>query len=287
MNATTSLAARLRREPLVHFALGALALLAAERAHRALRPAAPSRPAVIVDDAFVAGLRARQAMLLGRAVTDDEARSLVREWVREEVLYREGVALGLADGDAIVRRRVVQKMEFALAARVHVATPDDRTLDAWRSAHMDRWREPARVTLTHALYTRDLRGDRTVNEARAELARALADAQFTPRGDPFVGGAHLESRSERDLATVFGDEGARAVMALPTGLWQGPIAGPFGAHLVRVEARFEGRVPALGEVRDAVLRDWTAHARDEALRAEIDRRLARWTVQRIAGSSAR
>ena len=55
--------------------------------------------------------------------------------------------------------------------------------------------------------------------------------------------------------------------------WTGPIASGFGLHIVRVSERREGRVPALGEVRDAVMREWTNDKRKE-LENERARRAA-------------
>lgn len=268
------------REPLVHFALGAALIFGVERARR--RDEGP-RP-IVVSDAFVRGLGERQRLLLGRPPTAAEEAELVRAWVREEVLYREGRAMRLDEGDGIVRRRVVQKMEFVIEAGVAVSAPTEEMLARWLAEHAEAWREPARVAFAQVLFARDRRGARALDDARAALARVRATtdtAACVALGDAFVAGHVFALRSERDVAAVFGDAMARAVMAMPAGAWSEPVESPYGAHLVRVTGREPGRLPALAEVREAVLRDWTSHAREEAAREAIARRAAAYRVVRV------
>jgi len=50
----------------------------------------------------------------GQAPSDVELRGLVDSYVLEEVLYRVALTMGLDQDDAIVRRRMRQKIEFRL-----------------------------------------------------------------------------------------------------------------------------------------------------------------------------
>ena len=47
-----------------------------------------------------------------RPPTPDEMHNLVEDKVREEILYREGLALGLDRGDTIVKRRLPRRWIF-------------------------------------------------------------------------------------------------------------------------------------------------------------------------------
>ena len=63
-----------------------------------------------------------------------------------------------------------------------------------------------------------------------------------------------------EIAKQFGEQFAATLGGLPPGQWQGPVESGYGAHLVLVSERTEGRLPALADVRDAVRREW-ANAR--------------------------
>ena len=72
---------------------------------------------------------------------------MVREFIREEVLYREGVALGLERDDVIVRRRIGQKMGFLIGDLAVPSEPDNETLAKYLEANRDKYREPPRLCL--------------------------------------------------------------------------------------------------------------------------------------------
>jgi len=72
-------------------------------------------------------------------------------------------------------------------------------------------------------------------------------------GDPTLLPRTYQLASQRIIARDFGDEFAREVVSLPTGDWSGPLYSPFGAHLVKLDARIEARFPELTEIRDAAL----------------------------------
>ena len=80
------------------------------------------------------------------------------------------------------------------------------------------------------------------------------------------------------VAEQFGDQFAAALGELPTGQWRGPVASTYGAHLVLVDDRTDGRVPALEEVRDVVRRDWANAQRTEASEKYYQALLRRYTI---------
>ena len=84
-----------------------------------------------------------------------------------------------------------------------------------------------------------------------------------------------------DLTSIghtFGEAFAEAVGKAEAGAWTGPIASAFGLHVVRVSERREGRSPALGEVRDAVMREWTNDKRNELENEHLTALLKRYEV---------
>src|SRR4051812_42950996 len=120
MAAFPARARRLLAEPMLHFlAIGALLFML----HARLHP--PGGERIVVSSAFLDALRQDHARRTGHPPTADEERGLVERHVDEEVLYREALALGLDRGDVIVRRRLIQKMEFVIRDAAPAAEPSD------------------------------------------------------------------------------------------------------------------------------------------------------------------
>lgn len=276
---------RWAREPLFHFvAIGAL-LFAIDHALAggASEGTGDTPEPIVVDRAFVEGLRARHRERTGREPDGREEEALVRDHVREEALYREARAAGLDEGDAIVRRRMVQKLEFLVAGSVQVREPRDEELEAWMREHEDALRVPSRVTIEHVFFARDRRGEAVERDAREalEVLRAARGRDGAAElGDPFVRGSALGPATEPQIAAAFGPAFARAVIELAPGEWQGPIASAYGAHLVRVTRRDEARTPALEEVRAQVAAAWIEARRAERAEQELARLVARHPVER-------
>jgi hypothetical protein len=266
---------RILREPLLHFlALGALLFWL----YAALNRGALEAPSeIVVDRARLESLAAQFERVWQRPPTAAELEGLVEGFVREEVLYREGLALRLDRDDPVVRRRVGQKMAFLADAQAP-AEASEAELQAWLDGHRDEYRVEPRYSLRQVYFDPARRGPRLeadVASARAALGRgaevALGDATLLP--------ASLEAAPGSEIARVFGQEFADAVAALPVGGWQGPLASSYGVHLIELHAREEGRTPALAEVRPAVERDLLRARADEAGEAFYRSLRERYTVR--------
>jgi peptidyl-prolyl cis-trans isomerase C len=260
-------------EPMVHFVvIGALIF----GVHARLRPA---RDRIVISAAFVDALRQEHARRTGKPPTEDEARGLVERYVDEEVLYREALALGLDRGDVIVRRRLVQKMEFVTQAAAPAGEPSDADLSRWVDAHADRYREAGAASLRHVFLSRDRRGDALTADAARLLAEVRGGADPGTLGDPFLHGSVFARRTARDLEATFGRAFAEAVSALPAGAWSDPIASSYGLHLVLVTERSPGGAPRLDDVRARARLDWLDQRREEANRATLRRLRDRYPVE--------
>ncbi len=199
-----------------------------------------------------------------RPPTQEELAGLVDEFVREEILYREALALGLDRDDTIVRRRMRQKLEFLSEDVAPVADPDDAALARHLAEHADAYRIEPQVALRQVFVSRDRRGDAALGDAQALLARLSADPAADALGDASLLPASLPLAPLGEVARVFGAVFAEEVVKLPSGRWSGPVESGFGLHLVFVETREEGRPAALDEVRAAVRNDWLSARRAEA-----------------------
>jgi hypothetical protein len=255
---------RVIREPLLHFLLlGALIFVAygVLTRHRTDKPGE-----VVVTKASIDNLVTGFTRTWQRPPTDDELHGLVRDYIREEVAYREALALGLDRDDMIVRRRLRQKLEFVsddLSTRTQPTTAD---LQAFMDAHKEKFESESlfsfqQIYFNPQLHERDL--DRVVSRALSNLQRSSAKGREAS-GDSFLLQPSYDNIPLSDVKKTFGEPFASAVAALPAHSWQGPIRSGYGTHLVYVAEHMEGRLPTLPEVRDQVRREYFAAKRREA-----------------------
>lgn len=265
---------RLLREPLLHFAiLGALLFAFYGWLHRG----APSGPNVIVlSSAKRASIEAQFAQVWQRPPTPQEMQGLVDAWIREEVFYREGLALGFDRDDPIVRRRVGQKVSFLVEGGAP-PPPTPQQLQAWLDANPDAYRIEPTYSLEQLYFDPTRHGDRL--EADIEAAQhALAQGE-TIAGDATMLPARVEAASASEVARIFGSEFAAALGEAPLAAWSDPIRSGFGLHLVRIDAREDGRPATLDEVRSAVERDLQNQRTQEADAAFYEELRAKYSVQ--------
>jgi hypothetical protein len=158
-----------------------------------------------------------------------------------------------------------QKLEFLLEGEAPLAEPTHAELERHLRAHPERFEEPARASFRQVYLSVDRRGETAARDGEALLARMRAsDAGWERAGDPLsLAPGHVDLAAP-EIASLFGRDFAAQLLALPVGSWEGPIASGYGLHLVRVGERSAARLPPLGEVREAVLRDWQAARRSEA-----------------------
>jgi hypothetical protein len=249
-------------------------LLAVQR--RFLPPAPRQR--IVVSPDVVRGLRQDFVRRTGGEPSPVEAAALLERYLDNEVLYREALAQGLDRGDIIVRRRLIQKMEFVLEASEPIAAPSDAELQQYLDTHAERYAMRDRVALTHVFVGTDRHGEAAESQAAALQAQLAAGADPTTLGDPFLRGREFKLYTETELAGVFGAAFAQAVMSLPLGEWSRPLRSSFGWHVVRLDQRTPGRVPDVREVRDSVMRDWLEERRAAAGRTALDRVRATYDI---------
>ncbi|WP_085034273.1 peptidyl-prolyl cis-trans isomerase [Ensifer aridi] len=261
---------KLLREPLFHFAIGGLALFAAY-AWLNDDTAASDRPEIRISDGHLRWVSETWSSQWRRTPSNDELRGLVAELVKEELLAREARALGLDQDDTVIRRRLAQKLTFLIEDAARIAEPKEGDLRQFYNAHPNMFRQEARVSFDHVFFSGSKRPD-----AAADARRVLAasdgpdETAIINQGDQWLAAARLEAGKESDIAAQFGPAFARAVAALPTGEWMGPIESAYGQHLVRVSEVVPAAVRPFAEVKAEVLAQW----RDEQRRNYERRYLA-------------
>ena len=270
---------KLLREPLVHFLLlgAGLFLVSGLVSQRT----GGDTNTIVVTQGHVEHLVAGFSRAWQRPPTQEELEGLVREYIREEVYYREALVMGLDKDDTVIRRRLRQKMEFLSEDVVAQAEPTEEDLRAYLNQHPEAFRVEQRFSFSHVYLNPERHGknlERDAEQLLARLNRVGIKADPTELGDPFLLDHTYEAVSVRDAARDFGEKFAAVLVELPVGQWQGPVESGYGMHLVLVRERTEGRVPELKEVRDAVRREWTNARRLEANEKFYQALLQRYTV---------
>jgi hypothetical protein len=254
----------LLREPLLHFlVLGAVLFLA----YGALsRNAAGSGGEIVVSAAQIENLSTQFERTWQRPPLRNELDGLIESYVREEVLYREGVALGLDRDDPIIRRRVQQKVDF-LAENVASQEPTQAQLEEFFATHRDRFLIEPRYSFEQVFVNPEQHGDRAHDAALSlltKLKRSGAESAAESLGDASLLPRQFDDAREADVIRTFGEAFTRELAGVAPGTWLGPIASPYGLHLVRLTAKSEAREPKLDDVRDVVTREWLREQQERA-----------------------
>ncbi len=240
------------KDPLAHFVLLGAAIFAVF-AFMEEDPGGDERQ-ILIPEAEIDGLWGAMSMIYGRAPTEDEIEQLIEPRIREEVLYREALALGLDQDDSQVRQRLVEKMTFLSEDLIPAEPPGDAEISAYFEANRDAFVEPARVTFEQLYFSPSVHGDGIIAAAEQALAALAEGTDPETLGDPSTVPRVREAASAEELSADLGEEYAMGVLALAAdGAWHGPIRSFFGVHVVRVTARTEARTPALEEIRERVV----------------------------------
>jgi peptidyl-prolyl cis-trans isomerase C len=202
-----------------------------------------------------------------RPPTPVEFQAMVEDKVREEVLYREGLAMGLDKDDTIVKRRMAQKMQFLAEDVAAAHEPSTAELKAWFDKNTEKFALPSRYSFRHIYFSPDKRG----KNAQADAAQALAkisgqaeDSKLAALGDNFMFQDYYGDRAPSAIAKEFGPQFAVALEKLKPGSWQGPVESGYGWHLVFVDTVIPGRIPAFEEMEPDVKTAWLAEQKSTA-----------------------
>ncbi|MEW6273376.1 MAG: peptidylprolyl isomerase [Thermodesulfobacteriota bacterium] len=229
-------------------------------------PPTEAQRRALVEQAVLDEMLFREARVLALGFGDRSVRRRLVEKMRtvserpardEDQLVRDAIELGL-DDDVVIRRLLVEKMRLVLGRGAGPTAVRDGDLAAHLARHADEYRLPERISLTHVFLSADLRGARLDGDARRALAElrapGAAPERVTALSDPFPLGHELRAYSAAQLLGRFGEAFAEQVAALEPGAWSGPLASPYGLHLVRVDRKEPARLASVDEVRPALTR---------------------------------
>ncbi len=275
------------REPLVQFLLiGALLFVVFD-----LRGGdGDAEQRIVITPGQVDAMAAGWQRTWNRPPTEQELKTQIDELVREDIAVREARALGLDSDDTVIRRRLRRKFEFSAEDAFEAKLPTDAELQAFLDTYPDRFRGDPRLSLRQ-VHLGTQRGSALPDDAQVMLGRleaAGAAADVSALGDSRLLPSSLDDTTASQVARIFGEEFASALPKAETGRWFGPLKSGYGLHLVIVDRREGGQLPALADVRPLVERDFMAERRKRALDEMYAKLLTRYPViiEKAAASAA-
>lgn len=273
---------RWSREPLLHFLLMGLLLFGAYAYFQRGRGGVESSKqiALSLDD-----LRTMEMYFESqwhRQPTPAEFQAMVEDKVREEVLYREALAMGLDKDDTIVKRRMAQKMQFLSEDVATAHEPSTAELKAWFDKNKEKFALPSRYSFRHLYFSPDKRGKNAQEDAVKALAKINGQPEdsklATSLADQFMFQDYYGDRAPDALAKEFGPQFVVALEKLKPGSWQGPIESGYGWHLVYVDTVIPGRIPAFEEMEPDVKTAWLAEQKQQAWQKAYKEMRAKYTL---------
>ena len=267
------------REPLLHFlVLGALVFVA----YQLLAGGGRSSDEILISRGQQENLLNTFSRTWQRPPTPQEFQGLLKDYIRQEIAYRESKAMGLEQDDIVIRRRLRQKLELLAEDVASLVPPTDEQLQTYLAGHGEDFMVEPRLTLRQVYFSTDRRGAAAEQDALELLQRITTDGpegDFENFGDPLPLPPRIQNLREGEIARLFGTVFTDGLTGIEIDRWAGPIESGFGLHLVFIEERVEGRSPQLDEVRDAVQREWLSQRRREAVDGLYDRLAENYTIE--------
>lgn len=271
------------KEPLLQFlAIGTLIFVVA---HMVTAWHQRQQQVIVVDDGLIRHLENLYNVQFGIYPDKKTLDQLEDNYIREEALYREALKLGLGNQDEIIRRRLVQKMEYLLADSKDGELQGAQVLKAYYRRHLQDFTLPATVTFQHLYFSND-DGDarqravhalQTIQNGNEQQAHAVAD-RFPLRNS-------YNGLSRRSAEQLFGHtELVQKLFEIPEGQWSGPYRSGYGWHLLLVDKRNRAAPQPFAAVKERVLSAWQAENHKLQLDEGIRNILKHYRVRRNLGS---
>lgn len=193
----------------------------------------------------------------------DELENLVEEHIKEEVYYREALALGLDENDTIVRRRLRQKLEFIQEDLSSLEEPAEDALMAYFSKHKDRYKTDRILSFKQVLISPKILDANKLDEMKIEekLFSGVAPESLN-RSSLLPDLMKLES--EKSITNTFGSKFMEQISGVEPRIWVGPIYSGFGTHFINISLDQPAKPLTFEKARNKVGIDFTRSLREAA-----------------------
>ncbi len=237
---------------------------------------------IIVSTGDIERLGSNWERTWNRPPTENELKGLVESHIKEEVYYREALALGLDQDDTVLRRRLMQKLQFLTDDLAELSTPDETALGEYFLENQEKYELAGRISFTHIYFSPDKHGSRLFQVADTVLAEIQDSSpqvlSASDRGDLFMLQYDFIEETSFEVARLFGQEFVDKLFHTEIMNWRGPIESGYGLHLVRISEMIEARMPELVSVIDKVRTDWMFEQRQKTNKAIYERFKERYEI---------
>lgn len=259
---------RFRREPLIHFFILGLAVFGLHAALvRKPEPTVNDPYLVEVSSADIEWMRTIFKKQMGRGPTAQDLKGQVNQLIREQILSREAVAMGIDEGDIVVRRRLAQKMEFLFKDLSTMTEPTEDDLRKYYFENRRKYEAPPQVTFTQVYFSVENRGVEGAKQAAQALIKEDGDPnKVSTLGDASILSPGCRQCGEKEIRSRFGTDFAEAVKNLKPGSWNGPVKSAYGFHAVYIYERQDTKLPKFRDIIDRIKNDWMSAKREEYTR---------------------
>ena len=191
-----------------------------------------------------------------RPPNKEELKTIIENFIQNEVLYREALKLNLDSGDIIVKRRLVQKLGF-LKQEEGVKIPNDKELKEYFNENKVQFRIPKSLSFNHIFFSKE---SRSIEEVRQYLVNKNI------KSDPFLLGRNFSDKTIRQIQRDFGDKFAASLDQLTTLKNDLIIESIYGWHIVNVSNIENSYLPEFNSIRDKLLDSYLLVKKDEVLK---------------------
>lgn len=272
---------KLIREPLVHFLLigAGLFLLFGWKGNPASMQGGVQSTTIIVAQDTIDQLVAAFNRTWMRPPTEGETKGLMENFIRDEIYYREAIAIGLDQGDALIRRKLRQKMEFILEDIAAQTEPTDEELERFMTEHRQKYLIDPQIAFRQVFINIDKRGDSAEAYASQVLEQLDGGADANALGDRSLINHAAELSPLWKIKKDFGETFSTQLLDIEPGKWMGPLRSGFGLHLVFIDKRVVKPLPQLEDIRNSVKRDWAVALQNKLKDDAYARIRERYTVK--------
>ena len=208
-----------------------------------------------------------------RPVTEEERRQILERLVDEELLFQQGLTLGIPRSDRKLRADVVSAViEVATA---EVADPSSGELRAFFETHRTLFVGPAALRMAQVFVSTAARDDA---QAAAIALRARdrlrggedIDSVRTGLGDPAPLELPRAAVPASRLRDYVGPAAAEVGLSLDIGVVSEPLLAPDGYRVLLLLGREEAAGETFEQRQDDVLAEYQRRQHEEALRRYLD-----------------
>jgi hypothetical protein len=207
----------------------------------------------------------------------EQLQTFIDDYVREEALYREALAMNLDKSDYVTRRRLIQKLEYIIGSFFSTGKSLTTTqLEAYYQENNAAYYQPAQITFTHVFFSSEHRGGAAARTLAAQTLQTLNEEQVPFHqalgyGERFLYHSNYVNKTADDVASHFGADLQRQLFGLKADehTWRGPFTSPYGEHLIMLRQYKPGYQPALSAMQTRVSND----ARHQHQEAELKKKV--------------